>query len=139
MAVESDLRSRIGKLLREHGYMVQSIETGAIAEGVPDLWYSIASGIVTHSGWLELKKVREMPKKRETSVFKSLNHPLSVEQENWIGMAADHGTRVDILVAFERDYFFVPGQYAPKFNSFTQADLRKFQVKKDDIPRLLLV
>lgn len=153
MAVESDLRQRVGKVLRENGFMVQPIETGAIMEGVPDLWYSrqfmrgdvAALGRVMHnmsvtiSGWLELKKITEMPKKSTTAVFKSLNHPLSIEQENWIEQAIDHGSRADILVGYGREYFFVPGIHASRFNEMTERDLRFFTVQKLDIPKMLLV
>lgn len=152
MAVESDLRARVAKLLREHGYMTQPIETGAIVEGVPDLWYSkvtqlgevmslgrvIRANRVTHSGWIELKKIKEMPKKSTTAIFKSMNHPLLQMQENWIENAIEHGTTVWILVGYGRDYFMIPGYYASQFNSFTELDLRKFQVDKSDIPNVLL-
>lgn len=134
MAVESDLRQRIAKLLREHGFMVQAIETGAIGDGVPDLWYCKGE-----DGWLELKKVREMPKRPTTAVFKSMNHPLSTEQENWIGMCLEKGGRADILVGYGREYFFVPGKMADRFNDFTEADLRKYVINKQEIPQRLLM
>lgn len=135
MAVESDLRQRIAKLLRTHGFMVQAIETGAVADGVPDLWYCSRNG---KDGWLELKKIKEMPKKNTTAVFKSLNHPLLTFQENFISLCLAHGGYADILVAYEREYFFVPGSLAYCFNDFTEIDLRRHKIDKEDIPGRLL-
>jgi hypothetical protein len=135
MAVESALRQRVCRMLRDSGFMVQPIETGAIVEGVPDVWYC-HEGI---AGWLELKKVQEMPKKPTTAVFKSLNHPLSNEQANWIYMARRHGSRADILVAYERDYFLVPGGVAESFNDFTEGMLRCFQTTKHEVIMALKV
>lgn len=144
MANETDVRARVGKYLREQGFFVQPMETGAIANGVPDLWYSkpirlAAPGIqgLARTGWLELKKVREIPKRATTSLFKSLNHSLDIYQANWINQCIAHGTVANILVAYERRYFFVPGRYADKFNDFTWEDLQKFEVEKDEIARLL--
>lgn len=140
MANEADVRQRIGKLLREYGFFVQAMETGAIADGVPDMWYSKkigAEGVTLRSGWLELKKVRTIPAKMSTSLFRSLNHGLSNYQVNWIESCVGAGTRASILVAYERRYFFVPGRYANDFNDFTWDDLQKFEVMKDDIPGFL--
>lgn len=140
MANEADVRARVGKYLREQGFFVQAMETGAIADGVPDMWYSKkvgSEGLALRHGWLELKKVREIPKKPGTTLFRSMNHPLSVYQCNWITSCIEAGTRASILVAYERRYFFVPGQNAEKFNDFTWEDLQMFEIKKDELAGLL--
>jgi hypothetical protein len=139
MSVESGLRRKVAGWMRENGFFVQPIETGAIVEGVPDLWYQIGRtlGYAKASGWLELKLVKEMPKKTTTSVFKSLNHPLSNEQCNWIDMCRAHGGRADILVGFGREYFFVPGSFASVFNEFTEAELRAHTVTREELIKRL--
>lgn len=151
MANESDVRQRVGKFLRSEGFMVQAMETGAIADGVPDLWYSKAVAPYrdspvpqallgrgsSRSGWLELKKIRKIPVNPGTSLFRSMNHPLGVYQVNWITACIEAGTPASILVAYERRYFFVPGRHADDFNNFTWADLQKFEIKLADLPRYL--
>lgn len=136
MANEADVRSRVGKFLRECGYFVQAMETGAIADGVPDMFYSHHgdAGAIKHHGWLELKKVRVLPKKPGTSLFKSLNHDLGIYQINWITACIAAGTPCNILVAYERRYFFVPGELAEEFNGFTWERLQEFEIKKVHLP-----
>lgn len=143
MANESDVRQRVSKMLRGEGFFVQPIETGAIMEGVPDLWYSSAAsgglllGQTGCSGWLELKKVRNVPARSTTSLFASANHPLSVEQTNWITRCIESGSQANILVAWERKYFFVPGRFADEFNTYTMKKLELYEIKKEEIPYVL--
>lgn len=127
MANESALRGRVCGWLREAGFFVQPIETGSIVEGVPDLWFALNKEV---HGWLELKKIKEMPKKDTTAVFKSLNHPLSNSQANWIGVARSHGQRANIFIQSDREYFLVPGSLADMFNELTESDLRKYKSSK---------
>lgn len=122
-------------MLRGIGFFVQPIETGCITDGVPDLFYT--SSKADTRGWLELKHLREIPKKPMTSLFKSANHPLGIYQANWINRCIECGTKANILVAYERRYFFVPGEYADTFNGFTWEVLQTFEVKKEDIWRKL--
>lgn len=135
MALEGALRSRVSGWLREAGFFCQPIETGSIGEGIPDLFYTHINSSVTWpvNGWLELKKIKEMPKRQYTAVFKSINHPLSIEQANWIGRCNESGTRADILVGFGRDYFLVPGALADTFNELTEPQLRRYTVTKEQL------
>lgn len=133
MANEADVRARVGKYLRECGFFTQPIETGSIVEGVPDLYYQEPGTL----GWLELKKVTKIPALASTSLFKSANHPLGTYQCNWINRCNATGGRADILVAYERRYFFVPGEFADDFNELTWKELQKFEINKDGIPIML--
>lgn len=140
MANESDVRQRVAKFLRGEGFFVQAMETGAIADGVPDMFYSrsLTPGRqqalpLGANGWLELKKVREIPKREDTSLFKSLNHPLGIYQANWITACIEAGTKANILVAYERRYFFVPGHMADNFNELTWSQLCRYEIKKEEL------
>lgn len=143
MANETDVRQRVNAFLRSQGFFVQAMETGAIADGVPDLWYAEpptntrCAGPAGCNGWLELKKVRVIPKRADTTLFKSQNHDLGMYQANWISSCRAAGISANILVAYERRYFFVPGQYADEFNEFTWARLQEFEIKKEQIPQML--
>lgn len=136
MAVESALRQRIGVLLRQNGFMVQPIEDST-TPGVPDLWYCAKHSGRTISGWIELKHVKQMPAKDTTSLFKSLNHGLSIEQVNWIDLCLRHGGNVVILVGYKSEYFLVPGELAETFNDFNEYRLRHYAVQKQNIPDIL--
>lgn len=131
MAKESSLRRRITRLLRDHGFFVQAIESET-NPGIPDMYYRKEVG-----GWLELKDIKIMPVRECTSIFKSYNHPLSVEQANWISLERRHGGNADILVGYRDELFFVPGYYAEKFNDFVEPVLRGFTVTKDELIDLL--
>lgn len=131
MAKESALRQRITRLLRDYGFFVQAIESET-TPGIPDIYYR--NGI---AGWLELKHIKVMPLRPTTSIFKSYNHELSNEQASWISLERRYGGRADILVGYGRELFFVPGQFAERFNNFTEPDLRAFTVTKDQLIQLL--
>lgn len=122
------MRQRIGAHLRLSGFFVQAIESET-NPGIPDMYYRRPD----LAGWLELKRIKEMPKRSTTAIFRSLNHPLLPEQVNWIGLELTHGGMADMLVAYERDYFLVPGESADIFNELTEPELRKFQLKKEEI------
>lgn len=132
MAVESGLRQRIAELLRIQGFFVQSIESET-NPGMPDMYWRKGE-----AGWLELKHVKVLPKRETTSLFKSLNHPLLIEQINWIDLELEHCGRAEILVGYQRDYFLVPGEQCRQFNDFTWNDLQRYKVDKYDIPYLIL-
>lgn len=132
MAVESGLRQRVVQLLRSNGYFVQAIESET-TPGLPDVYYR-----KDVAGWLELKHIKVMPLRPTTSIFKSYNHPLLTEQINWIDLERRHGGRADILVGYKAEYFFVPGCLAAQFNNFTEPDLRRFVINKNDIVRKLV-
>lgn len=139
MANEADVRARIGKFLRENGFFVQAMETGAIADGVPDMWFT-APSTRDHDGcqgWLELKKVTCLPAKKDTSLFRSLNHPLGTYQINWINRCNESGSYANILVAYQRRYFFVPGTMADQFNDFTWDRLQVYEIKKEELVKRL--
>lgn len=140
MALEGALRGRVSGWLREAGFFCQPIETGGISDGVPDLFYTHNNPSVVNphltkpaNGWLELKKIKEMPKRSYTAIFKSINHPLSIEQANWIGRCIESGTRADILVGFGREYFFVPGSKADNFNELTEPQLRQYTITREQL------
>lgn len=132
MGRESGLRQKVGKLLREHGFFVQTIESGTTSEGIPDLYYANEG----NTGWMELKKVQEWPKRQTTSVFRSLNHPLSIYQANWISLARRAGVVVHVLVGYGPQYFLVPGEFAEdadRFNDMTEGDLKKYAVTREEL------
>jgi hypothetical protein len=128
MARESALRSRFMKMLKDAGFFAQAIESST-NPGMPDVWH-IVDGV---SGWVECKMVKVLPARAETSLFKSLNHPLSCEQENWIAMCRTKLANCAILVAYERRYFLVPGKHAEVFNTFSMKRLTDFEVSRDQL------
>jgi hypothetical protein len=129
MSRESGLRQRIGALFRANGYFVQAMEVST-GNGVPDMYYRLHRSAV---GWLELKQLKVLPAKEETSLFASYNHPLSIEQENWIELELKHGGNADILVGYGRDYFLVPGENCRAFNALTWNTLQQYWLKKENI------
>jgi hypothetical protein len=134
MARESALRQRVGALLRAHGFFVQPIESDT-APGIPDLYY-LKQGT---GGWVELKSVKVIPKKVSTSLFKSLNHPLSNEQANWLSLNYQNGGRGWVLAGYERTLWLVPGHIAyEQFNDFTVTQLDKFKVTREELVEQLL-
>lgn len=134
MGLETQLRHRVMALLKECGFFAQAIESET-NPGMPDVYYR--KDIMT-VGWLELKRVQHLPKRDSTALFTSMNHPLGVEQVNWITLERKHGGVADILVGYERDYFFIEGSYASAFNFLTWNDLNLFKVGKHDIPKILM-
>jgi hypothetical protein len=130
--IESGFRRKVTSILRDAGFFVQTIETET-GPGVPDLWW-VKGGI---SGWLELKLIQTFPIREKTAVFKSMNHPLSNEQINWISLCLRKGGKADILVGYKLEYFFVPGSSADFMNHFTESDLRKFKLTKEQLKEKL--
>lgn len=131
--IESGLRQKVAKLLRDNGFFVQTIETET-GPGVPDLWW-LHKGV---AGWLELKHVKQMPARATTKVFASLNYNLSNEQSNWIDLCLRNLGKADILVGYKTEYFLVPGRFHDRFNSFTETDLRVFKISRDRLIIILL-
>lgn len=129
MARESAVRQRIGEALREAGFFVQAIESPT-TPGMPDTYYRLNRHVV---GWIEFKKVDKWPAKATTSLFRSMNHPLSNEQANWIGKELEKGGRADIVVAHERDYYMIPGIYADVFNDLSPETITQYKVTKQQI------
>lgn len=129
MAKESDLRQRLAEFFRERRCFVQSIESET-NPGMPDMYWSYMRG---RRGWLELKHIKEMPKRASTSVFRSMNHPLRKEQIIWIAEELKHGGNVNIIVGYGREYFLVPGEQAAMFNDFTEERLREFICPKQQL------
>jgi len=136
MARESALRQRFMLLLKEAGFFAQAIESST-NPGMPDVWY--AEDANRHQGWVECKSVKVLPKKADTSLFASLNHPLSSEQENFFARLLAKSVTCAILVAYERRYFLVPGKFYQQFNSFTFERLTMFEVKKAELIHMLRV
>lgn len=134
MARESAVRSRIAALLQTHGFFTQSIESET-TPGLPDMYWRFDKD---HSGWVEFKKVTKIPARDTTSLFESYNHPLLLEQQNWFTEELKRGGTADIIVAWERKYFLVPGSYHLTFNSFTLSRLHDFEVARSDIHLKLL-
>lgn len=145
---KNGFRQKVASLLRQGGFFVQTIETET-GPGVPDVWYThplhtreagttgVLQGVQSTSGWLELKVVQAIPTRPTTSLFKSLNHDLSIEQANWIDLCLRFGTKADILVAYKQEMFLVPGRYNENFNELTYSELRKFIVSKEQLVQLL--
>lgn len=131
--IESGLRRKVAGLLREAGFFVQTIETET-GPGVPDMWW-VKDG---KSGWIELKLVQNIPVRPTTAVFKSMNHPLSTEQVNWISLCLTFGGRADILVGYKTEYFLIPGKQVEQVNGFTESALRNYKVSRNDIPLTLI-
>lgn len=125
---ESALRSKFMKLLKDSGFFAQAIESST-NPGMPDT-YLIYQGAAT---WIECKLLKDLPKRAETSLFKSLNHPLSNEQRNWITICIAHGGNCAILVGYDRKYYLVPGVYADTFNELTWDKLQRFLVTREDL------
>lgn len=125
MTVESGFRRRVAGILRDSGFFVQAIEN-EVGPGVPDVWYVVEAT----QRWLELKYIQQMPKKAETSVFRSLNHGLEKEQVNWIELCINKGGKAAVLIGYKNEYFLIPGYMARLVNDFTETELRKFTVTK---------
>jgi hypothetical protein len=128
--IESGFRQGLSKWMKTWGVFWQSIETST-NPGMPDGYYCYQG----RSGWLELKHLKEIPKRANTPLFKSLNHGLRVEQVVWFEVSLAHGVRVDILCKFERRMFLVPGFMAEQFNSMTWDWLQQYEVTKEDLHR----
>lgn len=126
MGTESKVvRKPLMEMLKENGFFAQAIESST-NPGMPDTWH-IVDG---QSGWVECKHVTTLPKRPDTSLFKSLNHPLSNEQEIWITRCVAKRGNAAILAKYQRRWFLVPGKLAEQFNSFTFSQLEMFEVSK---------
>jgi hypothetical protein len=133
MAKESDLRQRIGALLREHGFFVQAVES-AVSPGMPDTYYSFNAWV---RGWIEFKHIKIIPKRMDTPIFRSLNHGLSTEQVAWIKQEVAHGGTCYLLTNYGRNYFILPSSMVDAFNDLTIATIEQFSIAKLDIPQVL--
>lgn len=127
--IESGLRRKLSGLFKDHGIFSQSIES-TTNPGMPDMFYQAS---VFVNGWLELKLLKNIPAKVETSLFRSMNHGLRDEQIVWILRCLAAGGRVAILAGYERRYFLVPGKFAEGFNHFTWAMLQEHEVTRDQL------
>ncbi len=132
MPLESTLRQRIGRLLKENKFFYQSLEA-TTAPGLPDMYYR--KGV---AGWIELKHIKKIPKKATTGIFTSYNHPLSNEQINWISLELAHGGRANILASYENALFLVPGRLAHEFNDLTWVGLRAYLVTPNELLERLI-
>ena len=114
---EINLWTRIKGGLEQYGHL-QRIETGSIAEGVPDVNYCF-QGL---EGWVELK-YGKVPLRATTEVFKS-QPGMRPAQIDWILYRGKVGGRVFILLNIGTELFLIHGEHAAKVNQWTMQDFR---------------
>ena len=91
-------------------WFAQRIETRA-ASGVPDVWYVLqpdaGRGVYHyHQGWLELKHLRELPKRASTPVRLP---DFTEAQRRWLGdVGADWAGETSMLLQVDRHYLLLP-------------------------------
>lgn len=129
-------------LLKKMGtrWSVQSHED-RFSIGVPDLSYG-AEGV---NGWIELKQLKDWPKREATKVpLKSAAH-FSVEQVNWLLKRGKKGGNCYLLVKVGQEYFlFDYTKVQPLWKGLTQDTFReqclgywKSQIDPVELIRLL--
>lgn len=112
--------------------LIQQVEN-TIAPGTPDTYYA-CGGI---SGWLELKVANHIPARGTTSVFKSLNRGMELEQEAWIYQCARNGGNANGLVRILNRDFLVPGMVIHSFNTMSYPEFLQFEVELKDLKAIL--
>lgn len=110
---EKTMRAVVIKYLRELDGV--SIEC-PIQPGVPDVNYTL--------GWLELKWLKEFPKRETTAV--KIPH-WSPSQKAWISKRLKAGGRVHVLIQCKREWVLLGGEKAIKhLNQATRLQLIEF-------------
>jgi len=94
---ESDLWKYIktGMIGKWHASRIES----SAGNGIPD----ISFGLPGKNGWIELKYIREWPKRQDTKV----KLPLRPEQKHWISARGGLSGDVWVLVRIQDDFFLV--------------------------------
>ena len=95
---ESSLWRYIKAGLANHRILLTRIESSS-GNGVPDVTYTTETG----HHWLELKYIKEWPKRESTLV----KLPLRPEQKLWINTRGSLGGDVRVLVRIENEFFLV--------------------------------
>ena len=93
---------------------IDRVENVAI-NGMPDVNYC-TDGVEV---WIEMKSAVEP--KRENSIL--LKHKLSQDQMNWMKRQIDAGGKCNILIATDKRWMLIGGQYADEVNSLSVKDL----------------
>lgn len=99
---ETDLRRAVCKALRSLDAI--SVEN-RVYPGTPDVNYA--------EGWIELKWLRDWPKRPETPV--RLEHPLTQEQKIWLTKRWRAGGNAFVLLQVKRDYLLFTAPIACGF------------------------
>lgn len=113
----------------------ERVENGMLT-GMPDVNYCMA-GI---EGWIELKAPIE-PARPTTALFGSGNHPVEVEQANWLLKQSRAGGRGWLFIATEHRLLLLRGHDVGKFgargiNTLTAHALERISVWRVQQPVL---
>ena len=93
-----------------------------VGVGAPDINFCI-EGI---DRWIELKSPTE-PKRETTPLFGS-NHKLSIDQRNWFLRQRNARGRAFILIATDKRWMLIEGQYADFINKLPVNGLLKIAI-----------
>lgn len=124
--------------LREHilrpGDRFERVENG-IAAGWPDVNYCLRPGA---EGWIELKAPTE-PAKADTRLLNSNgNHPMTIEQLNWMLSQHQAGGRVFLFVATKQRLLLLPAPKVIKLhlevNNQTAQQLERISIWHTKVP-----
>jgi hypothetical protein len=106
---------RTGLLKAEPKIFLQRHEDKLI-NGLPDVHYCYKG----RNGWIELKYLKEFPKKKNTPI--SIKH-LTEFQLNWINNYLTYGGHVWILLRIEKEILLIKGVYAQRLKNILREDL----------------
>ena len=95
----------------------------AVTPGVPDVSYGV-NGI---QGWIELKALKDWPKKEDTAV--PLNH-LTKFQKLWLKRRGESGAACWILLRVNRDYLLFSWQVLDELGEANQFRLKNIASAK---------
>lgn len=127
MAAKSESKSwkkLKGRLPSGH---IMRVENPALP-GTPDVNLCI-NGV---EFWCELKHVHELPKQAETPVFRGCLKP---EQILWhrLRHRAKGKSYIVGYVEESDEFYIIPGEYAPEFNTFPMARLKELNLRLEDL------
>jgi hypothetical protein len=105
------------KNLRQRGVLIQRHED-MYSVGIPDMSYDIPGA--EGSGWIEIKRVKEWPKRDATTL--KIQH-YTPAQKAWIYQHGCVNNRTFLFVQVEKDHFIFDHIWALKVGNLTQAQM----------------
>lgn len=129
---EKNLRHAVRDALKPA--FVLQVENGVVM-GTPDT-YACFEG---RGFWVELKFAEVIPARASTSLFKSLNRGLTVEQEAVLFKMWQYAPRSAwVLLRIGKAHYLVPGYLSYNIVDFTLAEFAPYELKLSDLRSTLL-
>lgn len=112
----------------------ERVENGLLS-GMPDINYCF-NGC---EGWIELKAPIE-PARDSTALFGAGNHPVEIEQANWMLRQSQANGRCSLFIATEKRLLLIAGSLVGKLgkeiNTLTAFELERKSIWRSQMPVL---